>query len=278
MKKPSKLLISQTLAIPAAFSATTYQINQTLSVTPAATFDFQGQTNVTELSTLMFDSTTGTYQAGNYRSDGVVPDTDGFDLAISLFRTHASSDSTSGYGAGTGLKSKSKSSSGPKALVNASNLQINNVQLGSDGTNGSPVSTHFYAGISSYGTPMKATGDPADDGYLGVRPFFYGIIDVTNISTTYNSYPNDRDYSGTKYLGFTRADGIELYVDLDYTYNSQTLTDEVVIGNFVVADSANESLLTYTEFVPVPESKQTAAVIALLAGSAALYRKRRKVA
>lgn len=276
MNKPSKLLLSQTLAIPAAFSATTYQINQTLSVTPAATFDFQGQTNLYEFSSLMFDSTTGTYQAGNYRSDGPPPDTDGFDLSISLLRTHASSDSTSGYDAGTVLKSKSKSSSGPKALVNASDTQFNNNSLKSDGTNGIPLATHF---ISLTGSPeIKATVNPADAGYLGARPFFVGLIDYAYTDQTINYPEDDRDYSGTKYLGFTRADGIELYVDLDYTYNSDTLTDEVVIGSFVVADSANESLLAYNEFVPVPESKQTAAVIALLAGSAALYRKRRKVA
>ena len=276
MKKPSKLLLSQTLAIPAAFSATTYQINQTLSVTPAATFDFQGQTDVYELSTLMFDSRTGNYQAGNYNSNDPSPDTDGFDLSIALFRTHRSPDSTSSNSAGTALKSMTETPYGPKALVNASNTQFNNNSLKSDGTNGIPVATHFVSITGS--EEIKATVNPADAGYLGARPFFFGIIDYAYTSQTINYPEDDRDYSGTKYLGFTRADGIELYVDLDYTYNSDTLTDEVVIGSFVVADSANESLLAYNEFVPVPESKQTAAVIALLAGSAALYRKRRKVA
>jgi hypothetical protein len=275
MNKPSKLLLTQAAAaIPASFSATTYQINQTLTVTPASNIDFQDDNTVMDLSLLMFDSGTGSFKAGTYFSTGPEPDATGYDISIALMRVH---------GENTGIKSTSvkawgsiKSGTGTKALVNASNTQINDDPLREDGTNGTPIMTSFLPGTFP---EMKALVRE-DTGYLGVRPSLYGMVGykIANNPNSANEYPNDHNTNGTKYLGFTTGDGIDLYATINFDYDADNLTESVEIVSFRVADDADEQLLQYSEFVPVPESKQTAAVIALLAGSAALYRKRRKVA
>ena len=69
MNKPSKLLITQAAAaIPASFSATTYQINQTLTVEQTPTFDFQESNEVIQYSPLLFDSSTGNFKSGTQLS------------------------------------------------------------------------------------------------------------------------------------------------------------------------------------------------------------------
>lgn len=276
MYKPSKLLITQAAAaIPASFSATTYQINQTLTVEQTPTFDFQGSNEVFEYTHLLFDSGTGNFKTGTYLSTGPSPQVgDGYDIIISLSRIHNQSTGIRN----TTLKCKANVKAGTKALVNASNTQFGVEPLLSNGSNGSYMMTSFTPWNS--GTLEMKADVTEDTGYLGVRPYMIGLVGYKseNTENPYLNYPNDHNYNGTKYLGFTTADGIDLYATLSYNYNAESLTDSVVVESFRKADNADEELLQYTEFVPVPESKQTAAVIALLAGSAALYRKRRKVA
>ena len=90
--------------------------------------------------------------------------------------------------------------------------------------------------------------------------------------TYFNSLPSVAN-SGTHYLGFTGPSDVEFYAEINYTYTgATTFADSVDVVKFVVGDPG-EDLLNYTL---VPENKHSAALLALLAGSAAVFSKRRK--
>ena len=72
---------------------------------------------------------------------------------------------------------------------------------------------------------------------------------------------------------FSDPDHVELYAEISYIYTGASFfADSVLVEKFVVGDPGEE-LLDYTL---VPENKHSAAMLALLAGSAAVYSRRRK--
>ena len=107
---------------------------------------------------------------------------------------------------------------------------------------------------------------------------FFGLASTTSDSYTddFNSYPSLAT-SGTHYLGFSgdpsNPSNVELYAQISFTYTGPTsFADSVLVEKFVVGDPG-ENLLNYTL---VPENKHSAAMLALLAGSVAVFSKRRK--
>ena len=254
MKKSSKIALSQSLvAVPAAFSATTYNINETLSFS-----DYTG-TDDTFITSLFFDAGTGNVQklvnSPNDDTSGSIQP--GMDVIISLFRD------TSSYG--TQSKATFKSSGkGYKALSSKSTA--------SGPGSGMPVNPDWSPAIY---TPeeddLKASGF-LTAGYGG----FFGYASTQspqNDDVTYFNNLSSVANSGTHYLGFTGPSDVELYAEINYNYTgATTFADSVNVVKFVVGDPG-ENLLNYTL---VPENKHSASLLALLAGSAAVFSKRRK--
>ena len=254
MKNSSKLTLSQSLvAVPAAFSATTYNINETLSFS-----DYTG-TDDTFNTSLFFDVSTGNIQKIVEDSSYSTTIDESMDVAISLFRSTSTS--------GTYTKGKSKAGgSSYKALASKSDSSFpNNAAWKADN---SYSLTDDRLKASFVGTEVLTPTNGA----------FFGLA-----STTSNPSVDDfNDYgwlarSGTHYLGFSgdpsNPSNVELYAQLSFTYTGATsFADSVVVDKFVVGDPG-EDLLNYTL---VPENKHSAAMLALLAGSAAVFSKRRK--
>ena len=252
MKNSSKLALSQSLvAVPAAFSATTYNINETLSFS-----DYAGSDDAF-ITALFFDADTGNIQKvveSESSSSTIDPS---MDVAISLFRSSSPSgtyskalgNSEGGKGSFKALTTKSKSS-------DAKGMPINpDWALFGDELKASP-STPLYLGYTTFFGFAKDPADPAVD-------FFNSLSSVAS--------------SGTHYIGFTSDPSspgiVELYAELSFTYTGATsFADSVLVEKFVVGDPG-ENLLNYTL---VPENKHSAAMLALLAGSAAVFSKRRK--
>ena len=259
MKNSSKLTLSQSLfAVPAAFSATTYNINETLSFS-----DYTG-TDDTFFSSLFFDVSTGNIQKIVEDSSYSTTIDESMDVAISLFRSTSTSDSYT--------KGKSKAGGSTyKALASKSDSPF-------------PKNANWKAD-SNY---LDETGSISDDrikaGFIGTEVLtptygaFFGLASTT--SDPYVDDFNDNSWlarSGTHYLGFSgdpsNPSNVELYAQISFTYTgATTFADSVVVEKFVVGDPG-EDLLNYTL---VPENKHSAAMLALLAGSAAVFSKRRK--
>lgn len=109
-----------------------------------------------------------------------------------------------------------------------------------------------YADRFSYGDPLVGTGD--------------------NFSPTESEY-NQGDwagFTGIAYLGFDK-DGHKGWVELDYQAGAPG-------GNVLVRSFAYGTEGEITEAGVVPEPAHAAAVCALLAGSAAAFRRRRRAA
>ena len=86
MKNSSKLTLSQSLfAVPAAFSATTYNINETLSFS-----DYTG-TDDTFFTSLFFDVSTGNIQKIVEDSSYSTTIDESMDVSISLIRSTSTS-------------------------------------------------------------------------------------------------------------------------------------------------------------------------------------------
>ncbi len=254
MKFSSKLTLSQSLvAVPAAFSATTYNINETLSFS-----DYTG-TEDTFYSSLFFDVSTGNIQKIVLDNDSSTTIDESMDVAISLIRSTSTS--------GTYTKGKSKAEGSTyKALASKSDSPL-------------PKNAAWKADYT-----YSLTDDRMKAGFLGTEVLtptfgaFFGLASTT--SDPYVDEFNDYGWlarSGTHYLGFSgdpsNPSNVELYAQISFTYTSATsFADSVVVEKFVVGDPG-EDLLTYTL---VPENKHSAAMLALLAGSAAVFSKRRK--
>jgi len=262
MKNSSKLTLSQSLvAVPAAFSATTYNINETLSFS-----DYTGTDDIF-YSSLFFDVSTGNIQkiVGDSYSSSSSSVYESMDIAISLSRTTSTS--------GTYTKGKSKSEGSTyKALASKSDS--------------SPI--QINANWKADNMYLDSSGSLSDDrlkaGFVGSQVLtptfgaFFGLASTTSdpLIDDFNSYFWTAT-SGTKYLGFSgdpsNPSNVELYAQLSFTYTGPTsFADSVLVEKFVVGDPG-EDLLNYTL---VPENKHSAAMLALLAGSAAVFSKRRK--
>lgn len=273
MKKCSKLLLSQTaVALPVAFSATTYQINETLTVDRSNLS--LGDEAVDANSAIFFDTQTGAYEV---RSDFET----GFgDLAISLSRV-----TTVDY-ANTALKAKGNAGNQTKALKAKSSTPIGPPTLGPLGTNGFPIAPNFKSDTGKVDGITTSYMNQVDD-YMGVKS---GYVAFAGVGTTQVEegptqaeleWLNFAHTPGTniQYLGFLAGEEVEVFAKLTFTYvGTDYFADSVMINEIIVGDPG-EDLITYEDFVAgVPESKQTAALVGLLAGSAALYSRRRKKA
>ncbi|MEC8649504.1 MAG: hypothetical protein VXX82_01060 [Verrucomicrobiota bacterium] len=251
MKNSSKLALSQSLvAVPAAFSATTYNINETLSFS-----DYAG-TEDTFITALFFDAETGSFQKIVDDISSTSPTINpGMDVAISLFRATGSSGTYSkASGKSYGSKGTFKALTGKSKSSEAKGLPIN-------------------PDWSLYGDGLKASSSSPLAPSYGT---FFGLAGPSSPLVDYfNSLPSAS--SGTHYIGFTSdfsdPDHVELYAEISYIYTGASLfADSVLVEKFVVGDPGEE-LLDYTL---VPENKHSAAMLALLAGSAAVYSRRRK--
>lgn len=252
MKNSSKLALSQSLvAVPAAFSATTYNINETLSFS-----DYTG-TEDSFLTALFFDADTGNIQKlVDYPGSTSITVDSAMDVAISLFRN--TSD------AGTYSKATGKSEGGKgsfKALTTKST---------SSDAKGMPINPDWGLFVdelkASPGTPLYAS-------YATI----FGYAGPSNDAVDFFNSLSSVASSGTHYIGFTSnlssPSTVELYAELSFTYTGATsFADSVLVEKFVVGDPG-ENLLNYTL---VPENKHSAAMLALLAGSVAVFSKRRK--
>lgn len=273
MKKHSKLLLSQTaVALPVAFSATTYQINETLTVDRLTS----GDDDV--YSSLYFDISTGAYELDNETVNNISEAN--FDLAISLVRIINGGDSSQSYTKG---KAKSNSGNGTGSLKAKSSTIINdNTTLDPLGTNGVPFAPNFKAEVNQDSTTLTTDYQAKISDYMGVKAGFYSFFGAgfTNQTETAGvDMVNTHLVSGsnTQYLGFVQGT-VELFAKLRFDYlGTDHFADSITIDSIVVGDPG-EDLITYVDFVPVPEGKQTAALVGLLAGSAALYSRRRKKA
>jgi hypothetical protein len=272
MNKHSKLLLSQTaVALPVAFSATTYQINETLSVERNPT-SLEDSTD--EVSSLYFDISTGNYALSSTTED---PNSDS-NLAISLYR----STETNGD-AYTGLKSKGNPGKQTNTLKAKSSTPYADNPLDPLGTNSLPIAPNFKATVSG----ITTTGTISPSGYMGVKAGYLAFAGVGSTSTESQSayelgfdlinYPYVSGTSNTKYLGYLAGEDVQVYATLSFEYvGNDYFTDSITVNSITVGDPG-EQIITYEEFVAaVPENKQTAALVGLLAGSAALYNRRRK--
>ena len=252
MKNSSKLALSQSLvAVPAAFSATTYNINETLSFS-----DYAGSDDAF-ITALFFDADTGNIQKVVDSESSPSTIDPSMDVAISLFRSSSPSgtyskalgNSEGGKGSFKALTTKSKSS-------DAKGMPINpDWALFADNLKATPGTPPLYP---SYGTFFGYAG-PSNDAV----DFFNSLSSVAS--------------SGTHYIGFTSDPSspgiVELYAELSFTYTGATsFADSVLVEKFVVGDP-DEKILFYSL---VPENKHSAAMLALLAGTAAVFSKRRK--
>ena len=251
MKNSSKLALSQSLvAVPAAFSATTYNINETLSFS-----DYAGSDDAF-ITALLFDVDTGNIQkvVDSESSSSMVDPS--MDVAISLFR------SSSPSGTYSNASGKSEGGKGSfKALTTKST---------SSDAKGMPINPDW----APFGDELKAS--PSTTLYPSYGTFF-GYAGPSNDAVDFFNSLSSVASSGTHYIGFTSdpfSPGIvELYAELSFTYTGATsFADSVLVEKFVVGDPG-ENLLNYTL---VPENKHSAAMLALLAGSAAVFSKRRK--